>query len=71
MTSSVVSRPVEYRSYAEDCWKFVNDAADIETKAVFELTAEAWTLLALQVERLEAAHASELIAAPPLLQSAA
>jgi hypothetical protein len=30
--------------------KFAKDAEDIETKAVFQLTAEAWTMLAAQVE---------------------
>jgi hypothetical protein len=71
MTSTVASRPDEYRRFAEDCWKFVSDAKDIETKAVFQLTAEAWTILASQVEALEAAHRSEVITTPPLLQSAA
>jgi hypothetical protein len=65
MTSIVASKPDECRRYAEDCWKFVNGAEDIETKAVFQLTAEAWTMLALQVERLEAARASEVITTPP------
>jgi len=71
MMSTVASRPNEYRRYAEDCWKSVNDAKDVETKAVFQLTAEAWTLLASQVDALEAAHRSEVIATPPLLKSAA
>ena len=68
---TVASRPDEYRRFAEDCWKFVSDAKDIETKAVFQLTAEAWTILASQVEALEVAHRSEVITTPPLLQSAA
>ena len=68
MMSTVVSKPDEYRRYAEECWKFANDAEDIETKAVFQLTAEAWTMLAAQVE---GAQGSEAITTPPLLQSAA
>ena len=68
MTSTVASKPDEYRRYAEECWKFANDAEDIETKAVFQLTAEAWTMLAAQVE---CAQGSEAITTPPLLQSAA
>jgi hypothetical protein len=71
MTSTVASKADEYRHYAEDCWKSVNDARDLETKAVFQLTAEAWIMLASQAEALETAHRSEVIAAPPLLQSAA
>ena len=54
MTSTISSRPDSYRGYAEECWQLVNQAADIETKAVFQLTAEAWSMLAEQVERLEA-----------------
>jgi hypothetical protein len=53
MTDTVSSRPNEYRRYAEECWQLADDADEIETKAVFELTAEAWTMLAAQVERLE------------------
>jgi hypothetical protein len=68
MTSTVVAKPDEYRGDAEEYWKFANDAEDIETKAVFQLTAEAWTMLAAQVER---AQGSEAITTPPLLQSAA
>jgi hypothetical protein len=71
MMSTVASKPDEYRRYAEECWKFANDAVDIETKAVFQLTAEAWTMLAAQVGTLEGAQGSEVITAPPLLQSAA
>ncbi len=59
------ARPENYRTYAEECWKFANDADDIETKAVFQLTAEAWTMLAAQVEAFEGAA----IATRPLLQS--
>ena len=65
MTSTIAPRPDSYRAYAEECWKRVNDAADIETKAVFQLTAEAWTMLAEQVEKLEAD------ATHPFLESAA
>ena len=53
MTDTVSSRPDEYRRYAEECWKLAYDAQGIETKAVFQLTAEAWTMLAEQVETLE------------------
>jgi hypothetical protein len=70
MTSTVASKPDEYRRDAEECWKFANDAEDIETKAVFQLTAEAWTILAAQVETL-GAQGSEAVTTPPLLQSAA
>jgi len=71
MASTVASRPDEYRRDAQECWKLANDAEDIETKAVFQLTAEAWTMLAAQVETLETAQGSEAIATPPVLQSAA
>jgi hypothetical protein len=67
MTSTVASKPDEYRCYAEECWKFANDAEGIETKAVFQLTAEAWTMLAAQVEALQGAA----ITTPLHLQSAA
>ena len=49
----MTDRPDEYRRYAEECWKLVDDAPEIESKAVFELTAEAWMMLATQVENLE------------------
>jgi hypothetical protein len=71
VTGTVASKPDEYRHYAEDCWKIVNDAQDIETKAVFQLTAEAWTILAAQLETFESTHGLEAIITPPLLQSAA
>ena len=72
MTMTVESKPDEYQRHADDCWKFVNDAEDVETKAVFQLTAEAWTILASQVEARETAHRAEVITAPPpLLESAA
>jgi hypothetical protein len=72
VTSTVASKPDEYRHYAEDCWKIVKDAQDLETKAVFQLTAEAWTMLAAQVETFEKSSQSlEAIITPPLLQSAA
>jgi len=69
--STVASKPDEYRRYAEECWKFANDADDIETKAVFQLTAEAWTMLAAQVATPEGAQGSEAFTIPPLVQSAA
>ena len=72
MTSTVASKPDEYRHYAEDCWKIVKDAQDLETKALFQLTAEAWTMLAAQVETFEkCSQGLEAIITPPLLQSAA
>jgi hypothetical protein len=71
MTSPVVLKPDEYRREAEECWKFANVTDDIETKAVFQLTAEAWTMLAMQVETLQGAQGSEAITIPPLLQYAA
>jgi hypothetical protein len=64
MTSTVASRPDEYRRDAQECWKLANDAEDIETKAMFQLTAEAWTMLAAQVETLETAQGCEAIATP-------
>ena len=70
MTSIVASKPDEYRRHAEECWKFADDAEDIETKAVFQLTAEAWTMLAVQVETL-GAQGPEAITAPLLQLSAA
>ena len=71
MTSTVALKPDEYRREAEECWQFANVADDIETKAVFQLTAEAWTMLAMQVEMLQGAQSSEAITIPPLLQYAA
>ena len=53
MTDSVSSRPDEYRRNAKECWEMAYDAQEIETKAVFQLAAEAWTMLATQVETLE------------------
>jgi hypothetical protein len=65
MTDPVASTPDTYRAYAEECWKLANGAADIETKAAFQVTAEAWTMLAMQVE------ARETAATHPLPQTAA
>ena len=59
MTDSVSSRPDEYRRNAMECWELAYDAEEIETKAVFQLAAEAWTMLAAQVQTLEDAR-SEL-----------
>jgi hypothetical protein len=64
MTDSVSSRPDEYRHYAEECWELACDAQEIETKAVFQLAAEAWTMLATQVQTLEDARSE------PALESA-
>jgi len=65
MTNAVASTPDAYRAYADECHKLANDAADMETKAAFLLRANAWTMLAMRVEALEAA------AARPLLETAA
>jgi hypothetical protein len=59
MMDSVSSRPDEYRRNAMECWELAYDAEEIETKAVFQLAAEAWTMLAAQVQTLEDAR-SEL-----------
>jgi hypothetical protein len=58
MSDTIGSRSDEYRRYAEECWRLANDAQAIESKAVFQLTAEAWTMLATQVETLEHATAA-------------
>jgi hypothetical protein len=72
MASTSACRCDEYLHYAEECRKFVEDADDLETKAVFELTAEAWTMLAAQVKVLEAPHQSwEAATQPARLESAA
>jgi hypothetical protein len=68
--STVALKSDEYRRNAEECWEAVNHAEDIETKAVFELTAEAWTMLAMQVEML-GASGPEAITAPALQLSTA
>jgi hypothetical protein len=60
MMDSVSSRPDEYRRNAMECWELAYDAEEIETKAVFQLAAEAWTMLAAQVQTLEDAR-SELV----------
>jgi hypothetical protein len=52
--STVAKKSDEYRRNAEECWQAVDRAEDIETKAVFELTAEAWTMLSAQVATLGA-----------------
>ena len=71
VTSTVPSKPDEYRQYAEECWKTVNDAKDLETNAVFQLIAEAWTMLAVQVEMFESNEDFDAIITSPLLQFAA
>lgn len=71
MTSTVVLKSDEYRREAEECWKLADVADDIETRAVFQLTAEAWTMLAMQVEMLQRAQGFEAITIPRLLQYAA
>jgi hypothetical protein len=58
MSETIDSRSDEYRRYAQECWRLANDAQAIESKAVFQLTAEAWTMLAAQVETLEHASAA-------------
>jgi hypothetical protein len=64
MASTAACRFDEYLGYAEECWKFGEGADDLETKAAFELTAEAWTRLAAQVETLEGSKRSEAAAQP-------
>jgi hypothetical protein len=71
MTSTIASRSEEYRRDAQECWKFANDAEDIESKALFQLTAEAWTMLAEQVETLAVTHGNQAAATTTILQSAA
>jgi len=71
MTNTNNLKSEEYRRYAEECWEFIDTAEDAETKAVLELVAMAWTMLAAQVEKPEGAQGSEAIMVPPLLQSAA
>ena len=65
MRNPVASTPDSYRAYADECQKLAKDAADVETKAAFQLIAKTWTMLAMRVEALEAA------AARPLLETAA
>jgi hypothetical protein len=71
MASTNNSKSEEYRRYAEECWEFTDTAEDIETKALFELVAMAWAMLAAQVEKLQGDQGSEASIIPPLLQSAA
>ena len=68
MASTVAYKFDEYLRYADECWKFCEDADDIETKAVFELTAEAWTRLAAQVEMLKQVKAPEVLTQPVHLE---
>jgi hypothetical protein len=65
MTNPVAPTPDTYRAYADECQKLANDAADIETKAAFQLTANAWTMLAMRVE------AREVAGTHPILETAA
>ena len=64
-------RSDEYRRYAQECYEFANAAENTETKAVYQLTAEAWTMLAAQVETLEGARGSEATRTPQFVQSTA
>ena len=50
--SAVASKSREYRLYAQECWELADHARDVETRAAFALTADAWMKLAEQVERL-------------------
>ena len=50
--SAVASKSREYRLYAQECWELADHAGDVGTKAMFQLTADAWMKLAEQVERL-------------------
>jgi len=54
----VASKPRAYRLYAQECWELADHADDVETRAVFTLTADAWTKLAEQVEQLRAYQVS-------------
>jgi hypothetical protein len=49
---AVASKSREYRLYAQECWELADHAGDPGTKAVFQLTADAWMKLAEQVEML-------------------
>jgi len=44
MTSTVASKPDEYRGHAEECWKFAKDAEDIETRAVFQFLSKPYSV---------------------------
>jgi hypothetical protein len=50
--STLAFKSREYRLHAEECWELASHAQDVETRAAFRLTAEAWLMLADQVERL-------------------
>jgi len=55
MRNPVASTPDSYRAYADECQKLAKDAADVETKAAFQLIAKTWTMLAMRVEAREVA----------------
>jgi hypothetical protein len=65
MRNPVASTPDSYRAYADECQKLAKDAADVETKAAFQLIAKTWTMLAMRVE------AREATATHPILETAA
>jgi len=71
MTSTVDSRTEQCQHDAQECWKLAGDADDLESKALFQLTAEAWTMLAAQVESLAQQDGTPADRTPVLLQSAA
>jgi len=50
--STLAFKSREYRLHAQECWDLASHAQDIETRSAFRLTAEAWLMLADQVERL-------------------
>jgi hypothetical protein len=54
----IASKPRAYRLYAQECWELADHAGDVETRAVFTLTADAWLKLAEQVEELRAYQVS-------------
>jgi hypothetical protein len=44
---------IECRRNAQECWAHANDAADEETKALFQQIAVAWEKLGTAVESLQ------------------
>ena len=45
--------PSKYLRNAQKCWAHANDAADEETKSVFQLVAVAWEKLAEEAESVQ------------------
>ena len=64
--------PSKYRRNAQKCWAHANDAADEETKSVFQLVAVAWEKLGTAVESLQrhrSLFARFIVSSPPRLPS--